>query len=124
VAPLQRFRRPEQQGAQQGRRLLLRQVLVEELHHELAEQAEEQSTVRRALEVGPVAKDDGLEPVDQQIDVAEAVEVLAQSVDERRAHTVQAGDGLHERRIALGDHHLLRRGGDVGAQGVGLERQL
>ena len=121
VAPAQGLGAPHEQAAQQERELLGRERRVEQLEHQLGEQLEEARAVVGPLEVGPVAQQDGLEAVDQQVGVAEGVEVLAEGLDERRAHAVKPLDRLDERQVAVGDDHLLRRAGDIGAQGVGVE---
>ena len=74
-----------------------------------------------ALEVRPVAQEDRLEALDQQVDVAEGVEVLAQGLGQRRTHAVETIHGPQQRQVALRDHDLLGGGRDVGAQGVRVE---
>ena len=116
------FRRPGEERPQQQRELLARQARLEEADDELAEQAEEVLAVVRTLEVRPVAQERRLEAVDQELGVAERVEVLAHGLGERGAHAVQPGHRLQQRQVAVGDDHLLRRGGEIGAKRVRVER--
>ena len=109
---------PHQKAAEQERELLVGQGPVEQPDHELRDEVEQPAAIVRALEVGPVAQKDRLEPLDEEVRIAVRVEVLAHRVGERGAHAVQAFHRLEERQVAIGDDHLLRGAGDVGAQGV------
>ena len=122
VGAPEHFRRPGEERPQQQRELLARQAGLEQADDELAEQAEEVLAVGRALEVRPVAQERRLEAVDQKFGAAERVEVLVHGLGERRAHAVQPGHGVEERQVAVGDDHLLRRVGEIGAKGVRVER--
>ena len=62
-------------------------------------------------------------PSTSEVGVAERVEVLAQGLGERGAHAVQALHRREQREIPVGDDDLLRGRREVGAQGVGVERQ-
>ena len=122
VASPKRVRGPRGQRTQQQGELVRRDRRVEEADGEFREQAEELGAARRALEVRPVAQQRRLQAVHQQRRVAERVEVLAHGLRERRAHAVEPVDRLQQRQVAVGDDHFLRRVGEVGAQGFGVER--
>ena len=69
---------------------------VEQAEHELGEQPEQLGAVRAsARSSGQLRSRMVWKPVDEQVGVAEGVEVLAQGLGERGAHAVQALDRLH-----------------------------
>ncbi len=109
---------PHHKTAQRERELVGGERRVEQAEDQLREEPEQRGTVVGALEVRPVAQEGGLETLDQKVGVAEGVEVLAHGLHERGANAVQPFHRVHERQVALGDDHVLRRGGEVRAQRV------
>ncbi len=82
-------RAPREQLAKKERGLLPGKRRIEEVQHQLGEELEASRAVLGTLEVGPIAEEDGLEAVDEQVDVAKGVEVLCQGLGERRPHAVE-----------------------------------
>ncbi|OFV80472.1 MAG: hypothetical protein A2W26_12230 [Acidobacteria bacterium RBG_16_64_8] len=106
---------PGEQLAQKKRSLPFRKRGIKEVKHQLGKELEAPSPVWGSLEIRPVAQKDGLEAVDEQIDVAKRVEVLSQGVGQRRAHAVQPLHGFQERPVTVRNRHLLHGTGDVRA---------
>ncbi len=111
-------RAPREQLAQRQRELLGGQRRLEQPDDELGEQAEEPCALLGGLEVAPVVEERRLKAVDESVGVAKGVEVLGHGLDQRGAHPVEPLDGVDQRLVAVGDHHVLRRARDVRAQRV------
>ena len=121
VPAAEHVRGPAEQRPQEERELVGGDPRLEQPDDQLREQAEELLAVLRALEVRPVAQEGRLEAVDQQLGVAERVEVLPHGLRQRGAHAVQARDRVEQRQVPVGDDDLLRGVRQVGAQRVGVE---
>ena len=112
---------PAEQRAQEQRELVRGEPRLEQPDDQLREQAEELLAVLGALEVRPVAQEGRLEAVDQQLGVAERVEVLPHGLRQGGAHTVQPGDRVEQRQVPVGDDDFLRGVREVGAERLGVE---
>ena len=93
---------PGEKLPQQERRLLGGELGVEQVEDQFGEQREGLGAVLGALEVAPVAQQDDLEAVDQQVDVAVGVEVLGQGVGERPLDSEVLVHGLEEGQVRSG----------------------
>ena len=121
VAAAEHVGGPAEQRAQEERELVGGEPRLQQPDDQFREQAEELLALLRALEVRPVAQKGRLEAVDQQLGVAEGVEVLAHGLRERGAHAVQAVHRVEQRQVPVGDDDLLSGVRQVGAQRLGVE---
>ena len=114
---------PQQQLTQELCGPLLRKWGAEQTEDDLQQQLGQMLPLGVRVEVGPIAKQDGLEAVDDGSGVAILVEVLFECFAKQLAGSVVSGDCFEEHEEALGDLGGNGGSGDICPECVRVDGQ-